>query len=216
MLHTVLEDIQCYPGLGVSWCINAKNSLHCVRGFSPYQLAIGQNPKIPLILDQKAPPLACQLLSKIVSSNLDAIHRARETYIASENPEKIRRSLLHSIRTFSDIKYITGDPIYYKSLDSREWHEPAQVFGQDVQQVLITTVLIPIPVHPCRLRLINQNSKSPQDVLTPPYILNKNDKHDPEPHNKIRKNQHHLNIENSDSEDEDPSTRKSANHHSSN
>ena len=142
--------------------------------------------------------------------------QSKRNLIASENPEKIRRSLLHSIRTFSDIKYITGDPIYYKSLDSREWHEPAQVFGQDVQQVLITTVLIPITVHPCRLRLINQNSKSPQDVLTPPYILNKNDKHHPEPHNKIRKNQHHLNIENSDSEDEDPSTRKSANHHSSN
>ena len=31
---------------------------------------------------------------------------------------------------------------------------------------------------------------------------------------KINKNQHHLNIENSDSEDEDPSTRISTNHHS--
>ena len=45
-------------------------------------------------------------------------------------------------------------------------------------------------------------------------ISNENDKQEPQLHNKINKNQHHLNIENSDSEDEDASTRKSTNHHS--
>ena len=99
MLHTDLEDIQCYPDLGVSWCINAKNSLHCVRGFSPYQLAIGKNLKMLLTLNQKVPALTCQFLSKIVSSNLDAIHRARKFFIASKNSEKIRRSLPHNIRS---------------------------------------------------------------------------------------------------------------------
>ena len=71
-----------------------------------------------------------------------------------------------------------------------------------------------IRVHSCRLWLINQNSENHQDTLIPPYISNENDKHEPELQNKINKNQHHLNIENSDSEDEDPSTRKSTNHHS--
>ena len=47
MLDTVLEDTQCYPDVGVSWRINAKNLLHCVHGFSPYQLGIGKNPKLP-------------------------------------------------------------------------------------------------------------------------------------------------------------------------
>ena len=73
-----------------------------------------------------------------------------------------------------------------------------------------------IRVYPCRLQPINQKSENNQDALTPPRISNENDKHDPQPHNKISKNQLHLNVENSDSEDEDPNTRKFTNHHSSN
>ena len=72
-----------------------------------------------------------------------------------------------------------------------------------------------IRVHPCRLQLINQNSKNNQTSQTP-CISNKNDKHNPQPHDKISKNQLHLNIENSDREDEDPNTRKSTNHHTLN
>ena len=81
MLNKVLDDTQCHPNLAVSWCINAKNSLHNVHGFSPYQLAIGKNPKLPSVLNEKAPPLTRQLIRKIVSNNLDAIHKAREAFI---------------------------------------------------------------------------------------------------------------------------------------
>ena len=152
-------------------------------------------------------------MSKIVSSNLDATHRAREAFIASKNSEKIRRALSHNIRTSSDVKYITGDSVYYDRMDSREWHGPAKVLGQDDQQVLIKNGSTYIRVHPCRLQLINQNSENNQHALTSPCISNENDKHNPQPHNKISKNQHHLNIENSESEDEDPNTRKCTNHH---
>ena len=97
-------------------------------------------------------------------------------------------------------------------MGSRELYGPAKVLGQDGQdgQVLIKSI------HPYRLQLINQNNENNQDALTPLCISNENDKHDPQPHNKISKNQLHLNIENSDSEDEDPNTRKSTNHHSLN
>ena len=101
-------------------------------------------------------------------------------------------------------------------MDSREWHGPAKVLGQDGQQVLIKNESTYIRVQSCRPQLINQNSKNNQDTSTSRCIPNKNDKHDPQPHNKISKNQHHLNIENLESEDEDPNTRKSTNHHSLN
>ena len=100
-------------------------------------------------------------------------------------------------------------------MGSRELYGPAKVLGQDGQDGQDGQVLIK-SVHPCRLQLINQNSENNQDALTPLCISNENDKHDPQPHNKISKNQLHLNIENSDSEDEDPNTRKSTNHHSLN
>ena len=88
MLNRVLDDTQCHPDLAVSWCINAKNSLHSVHGFPPYQPAIGKNPKLPSVLNEKVPALTCQPTSKIVSNNLNAIHKTREVFISSENPER--------------------------------------------------------------------------------------------------------------------------------
>ena len=97
MLDKVLEDTQCHTDLAVSWCINAKNYLHSIHGFFPFQLAIGKYPKLPSTLNKKAPALTRQPASKIVSSNLDARHKAREAFIASENSKKIRRALSHNI-----------------------------------------------------------------------------------------------------------------------
>lgn len=164
MLDKVLEDTQCHPDLAVSWCINAKNSLHSVHGFSPYQLAIGKNPKLPSTLNENAPALTRQPVSKIVSNNLEALHKAREAFIASENSEKIRRALAHNIRTSGDIKYVTGDSVYYKRMDSREWHGPAKVLGQDGQQVLVKNGSIYVRVHPCRLQLVHKNYEHIQDI----------------------------------------------------
>ena len=129
MLDKVLEDTQFHPDLAVLWSINAKNSLHSIHGFSPYKLAIGKNSKLPSTLNEKAPALNCQPASKIVSSNLDAIHRAREAFIASKNlrkekpllPEKIGHAQSHNITTSADVKYITGDSVCYKHKDSMAW-----------------------------------------------------------------------------------------------
>ena len=96
------------------------------------------------------------------------------------------------------------------------WPGPAKLLGQDGQQVLIKNRSSYIRVNPCCHQFINQNSENNQDAIAPPCISNENDKHDPQPHSKISKNQFHQNIENSDSEDEDPNTRKSRNYHSLN
>ena len=53
------------PRFSGSWCINGKNSLHNVHEFSPYQLAIGKNPKLPSVLNEKAPALTRQPISRI-------------------------------------------------------------------------------------------------------------------------------------------------------
>ena len=73
----------------------------------------------------------------MLRSNVHAIHRAREAFITNENSRKIRRGLSLNIRTSGDIKYIIGDSVYYKHMDSTEWHEPAKVLGQDSQLVVI-------------------------------------------------------------------------------
>ena len=52
--------------------------------------------------------------SKILIDNLTAFHKAREASVASESSEKIRRALKHNLRTSADIKYVTGDSVYFK------------------------------------------------------------------------------------------------------
>ena len=99
--------------------MDLKNSLHSVHGFSPYQLAIDKNPKLPSVLNKKAPALTRQPISKIVSNNLDAIHKSREAFISSENSEKIRQALSHNIRSSGDVKYVNGDSFNYKRIDSK-------------------------------------------------------------------------------------------------
>ena len=53
MLHNKLEDTNTEFDVALSWCVNVKNSLANVHGFSPFQLALSQNPKLPSVLHEK-------------------------------------------------------------------------------------------------------------------------------------------------------------------
>ena len=64
MLNKVLEDTKCPFDIVLQWCVNAKNSLRNVHGFSPCQLAFGQNPRLPSLLSDKLPDYGSTLLQK--------------------------------------------------------------------------------------------------------------------------------------------------------
>ena len=58
MLDKVLEDGSCDFKVALAWCVNSVNaekSLQNVHGFSPCQLALGQNPRLPSVTDNKSP-----------------------------------------------------------------------------------------------------------------------------------------------------------------
>merc|ERR1719206_1098965 len=57
MLEKTMAETSCNIDIAVSWCINAKNSLHNVHGFSPFQLVFGRNPRLPGILVDRPPAL---------------------------------------------------------------------------------------------------------------------------------------------------------------
>ena len=165
MLNKILEENNCDLELAVLWSVNAKNSLTSIHGFSPYQLAIDTNPKPTSIHNTKAPALTSTPTNKIIYKNVQAIQKAREAFIPSENSEKLRRALSHNIQTSGGVKYLTGDLVYLKRLDSNSWHGPAKVLGQDGQQVLVKNGSTYIRVHPCRLQLIDhKNDGSSNDI----------------------------------------------------
>ena len=153
MLTKTMSEAFCSLDLAVAWCINAKNSLQNVHGYSPYQLVFGKNPRLPGILTDKPPAMGDVTSTKIIRDNLNALHTARQAFIKSECSEKLRRALSHNVRTSGDIKYVTGDKVYYKRLAHKRWPGPAVFLGQDGQQVLVKHGGIYVRVHPCRLSL---------------------------------------------------------------
>ena len=175
MLDKVIADTHCNIEIAISWCVNAKNSLCNIHGFSPYQLVLGTNPKLPSFMVDQPPALTAKPTSKILAKNLEALHKARESFIACENSERIRRALSHNIRTSGDIKYLTGDRVYFKRANNREWHGPASVIGQDGQQVLVKYGSSYSRVHPCRLQLIppkhqNHIDDKPDSEISAPNV----------------------------------------------
>ena len=110
MPYKILHDNNCDFDLAVAWAVHAKNSLSNIHGLSPYQLAIGKNPRLPSLHTEKALAITTTPTNKIITRNLQALHKAREAFIASENSEKLKRALSHT-RTSGDTKYLTGDTV---------------------------------------------------------------------------------------------------------
>ena len=105
---------------GVAWAITAK-----------------KKPNFPNIESNKLPAMEVVTCSKIVAKNLSAMHDARQAFIKSESDKKLRRALRHQIRASSEVKYVTGDKVYYKRQTDDYCKGPTAVYGQENHQILI-------------------------------------------------------------------------------
>ena len=73
MLEKLLEESNIDISLALSWWINTKNSLAKAHVFPPFQLALGQNPKLPSIFIDKTPAYIHTNTRKILTDNLTAL-----------------------------------------------------------------------------------------------------------------------------------------------
>ena len=152
MMDKVLAESECDFDLAFSWCLNAKNSLKNVNGFTPYQIAMGQNPTLPVAVENELPGNSLIYTSDLVRENLNAIYVARRAYMETES-SKIKTALSHNIRTDAAAKFYRGDRVFYKRDSSREWKGPGTVIGQDGSKVIIKHGPYHVSVHPCRVTL---------------------------------------------------------------
>ena len=154
MLHKLVEE---NDSLGVevalAWAVQAKNNLCNVHGFSPSQLAIGYNPKLPNVLIDKPPALCARTSEDIITENLKGMQAARKAFIEAESSEKIKRALSHNIRPGSHNKFYVGDLVYYKRNDSRKWKGPGKVIGHESSNILIKHGANYVRVHSYRVML---------------------------------------------------------------
>ena len=111
MMNKITAETNTSPDLAQTWALNAKNILQNVAAFSTFQLVLGTNPKLTATLSDDLPALSIKPSSQIVQENLNAIHSARAAFVASENSERIRRALLHNVRTSSEVHYRKCDPV---------------------------------------------------------------------------------------------------------
>ena len=163
MLEKVLAESKCDFDAALSWCLTAKNSLQNVNGFTPYQIAIGRNPTFPFAVENDLPANTSVPVSDVVKNNLNAMHQARESYIKSENSQKLKRSVSSNARTANGAKFFIGDQVFYKRDEAREWKGPASVLGQDGQKVIIKHGPYNVSVHPCRV-ILKEESKFIDDT----------------------------------------------------
>ena len=153
-VEKIMDDLKCdLISLAVASAVSAKNTLHNVHGFSPNHLVFEKNPNFPTVESNKAPALEGKTASEIVVYNLNTMQAACQAFAKSESAEKLRRALCHHTRTYSDVKYFTGNIDHYKRNNSNEWKGPGTVIGQDGQQVLVKHGGSYVRVHPCHLLL---------------------------------------------------------------
>ena len=105
MMDKVLAEDKCDFDLAFAWCLNAKNSLKNVNGFTPYQISMGQNPILPIASENDLPGNSLVHTSDIVRENLNAMHTARKVYIETESSRKIKTALSHNVRTDASAKF---------------------------------------------------------------------------------------------------------------
>ena len=164
MLNKVPEENHCSLDIALNWFLNAINTLQNVHGFSPFQLEISQNPSLSCTFTDKSPALSMIQLSKIISDNLNIIHKPQEAFMMNKNSEKIQRALRHNICTSNNNIFVTGDSVCYKRSSDRKRRGPAKVLGKDGQQVQVKHGGTYVRCQPCRLSLeqSNQHQQSSQ------------------------------------------------------
>ena len=159
MVNKTMADTNCSLPIALMWAVNAKNSLSSVNGYSPYTLVYGRNPNLPNFLENKLPAMSESTENDILRQHLEAKAKARESFIKAESSAKLQRAMCHNIRSTNNSKYFTGDVVLYKRNNSKKWHGPGTVLGQDGQTVLVKHGHNYVRVHPCRLLLDNPSSR---------------------------------------------------------
>ena len=104
-----LEDPSLSAEVALTWALVAKNTLQNVSGFSPFQIVFGKDPQLPSVYTAGPPGLKEVVMDKAVANHINALHMARQAYIAGESDKVLKGMLKQRI-------YTRGDEI-----DRRDW-----------------------------------------------------------------------------------------------
>ena len=154
----------------------AKNCLHSVHGYSPYQLVFGRNPRIPSIFTHEPPSLEVVNRSTAVERHITFQNACRQLYLRAESSSRIKKALKQ--RSCSDSQLpVAGDSVFYKRDGEDHWHGHGRVIGLDGRVVIVRHGGQVVRVHQTRLRVqlndeetLEENNIAPSERETSPPI----------------------------------------------
>ena len=129
-----MKDPQMSDSVALTWALMAKNTLQNISGFSPFQIVFGKTPALPSVYTAGPSGLEEVVMAKNVAENINAMHLAREAFIAGESDKILKAALKDRIYTRGRSIEI-GDWIYFKNKD--KWQGPVKVVGKDGKSLFI-------------------------------------------------------------------------------
>ena len=121
----------------LDYALHARNMETNNKGFSPFQIVYGENPRIPGILTSTPPSLSSKFESEDIRKHILRVHMAREAFRESDNSEKLKRGLKCRINRYNDEVFFPGDIVYFKEHDKVEWSGPGILLGIDSKVALV-------------------------------------------------------------------------------
>ena len=126
--------------MALCWALNAKNSMENCYGFTPYQLHIGCNPRMPSVTRDGPPSYENHTKSESFAMNLNAMHAARKEFTHAESSAILKKALKSRVYPKGD-DIINGDWIYYKKNNSKSkepiWSGPSKVTAVNGKKLFI-------------------------------------------------------------------------------
>ena len=101
-----------------------------MNGYSPNQLFFGENPNFPNVCDDQLPALENKTSSQVNDDNLNTLNYARQNFINSESPSRLKQVLKNQTHTFSIVMCNTGDKVFYKRKANLSWRRPEYLLGE--------------------------------------------------------------------------------------
>ena len=86
----------------------------CIFSSLLIQVAIGQNPKLPLTFQDSLPVLEGCTTSSTIAQNLNAITAVWKTLVHRETSTKVRKALKHPVRQYCDAVLKPNDNVFNK------------------------------------------------------------------------------------------------------
>ena len=120
MMEKMLEDLlQLSEETALQYAVSIRNCSMCVHGFTPAQLAIGQNPRLPSALSDGLPALEGEATSSVIVEHLNTTASARKPFASVQTSAKLKKALRKPIRSYCDVIYNHNDKVFCKLPDQR-------------------------------------------------------------------------------------------------